>query len=411
MFKKVFGFCVVLLLLASCSSIVTEDPTQESVRRGEISFKISPESAIEIAREVIEGCGVRTKSQRTLKSIELLKDAKTRSGISYIPDSALYLVNFADEGGYALISADIRMHVPFYAFSDVGNLSLNDTSENKALALTMNTIYADINNNWVVDSVNWGNPTPGLQPIFPSDKEIKLLSEVSPLTHKNVRRWGQGTPFNSYCYTPSGEKAWAGCSSVSIAIVLSCFEWPLSYKGESFNWKQMKESDKGNHAVYKLIKFIGDPDNINVDYQDYAGNTGSGGSITKNASRTFKNFGYDDCEKFETYNMAKAKSVLSSKRPIIMMGGYKKSNEEYYHAWVIDGCRNYIEKASSVLDQPKTYTYMHCVWGWNGKNDGYFYNFEPTPVEKDDDDDKENSTAVRNFDVDLRMLWKFVPIK
>ena len=54
-----------------------------------------------------------------------------------------YLVNYADDAGFALLSADSRLR-PIYAISDEGSMSFSDTTYNKGLALFARGVEAEI---------------------------------------------------------------------------------------------------------------------------------------------------------------------------------------------------------------------------------------------------------------------------
>lgn len=130
--------CSVLsaLLVTACGSSELNEPESQAVGINTISkFKLSPEDATNIAREIVNDISTSTRSLRTVGSVELINTNKTRSNGSTVPDSSLYLVNFTNNDGFAIVAADKRMPRQFYAMSDEGNLSLRDTISNKALAL------------------------------------------------------------------------------------------------------------------------------------------------------------------------------------------------------------------------------------------------------------------------------------
>lgn len=56
--------------------------------------------------------------------------------------------------------------------------------------------------------------------------------------------------------------------------------------------------------------------------------------------------------------------------PVIVCG--KNVSRNSRHAWVIDGyCTNVVDAENSSI-QYNTVLF-HCIWGWDGDNNGYFY--------------------------------------
>ncbi|MBD5231574.1 MAG: hypothetical protein HDS66_05435 [Bacteroidales bacterium] len=115
--KKLSVWLLCSLLLAGCAH--EELDLQQSVASPDYSVKISPEEAIlraSLMIDKLDGTQTRLGGKRTVKDVKLLgnltADRHTRSDNG--ADSLFYLINFEDEQGFALMSAD-RRTLPVYA--------------------------------------------------------------------------------------------------------------------------------------------------------------------------------------------------------------------------------------------------------------------------------------------------------
>lgn len=91
-------------------------------------FRISLEDASNRAESIInlieKERHTRSNGKRTIRSVDYYINPSTRGGESI--DTLLYLINYGDEQGFALVSADERLD-PVYAISDEGHLNFSDT--------------------------------------------------------------------------------------------------------------------------------------------------------------------------------------------------------------------------------------------------------------------------------------------
>ena len=114
---------------------VQTDPATTQVKSN--PYRKSLNDALESADAIFADIAPQTRaSSRKIASVQIIGDSKaalTRSGEDGL-DTMLYLVNYADDQGFALLSADWRTK-PVYAFSEEGELNLADTTVNKGLAL------------------------------------------------------------------------------------------------------------------------------------------------------------------------------------------------------------------------------------------------------------------------------------
>lgn len=408
--KKIV-YLLLCLLFWSCSDEMLEENGLASSNHAGCSYVFSPEEAAYYALNVVNSIDSKgTRHERKVASVEVIGKTEklTRGGESARADSLLYLVNFEGDDGFALISANKRASIPFYALSDEGNLNLADTLENRALATRMRAIYESASDSWVVDTVTWNvNPNPI---IVPSPEENKLLQRVSPLLHYNVRSWNQRPPFNKYCFAPNGNNAMVGCTAVAVAMITSFYEWPIEYKGNIIDWTAIKSKYYANDSLYKFLSQLGSSENIDVQY----GESSSGGSVS-NVSRTFTNLGYNKNTGWTNYNPRVALSLLAGGNPLLVTGvsveDASKGIVGSSHMWAIDGFVTYEHSPKSNPSSKSINNYIHIVWGWEAKGNGYFYDFGGYPFETDKYDTRPSYAVKYLYDKDLKLFCAFPPNK
>lgn len=293
----------------------------------------------------------------------------SRSGSNEnIPDTLLYLINYNDDKGFALMGADKRLQ-EIYAISDEGELNFSDTIDNTGLRIFFEMTRENITRALNVDTSNIR-----VTEIFGHPTILKIDSKVEPYLWPEVSKWNQNYPFNKYCYTADGQQAAVGCTAVAVAQIMSFYNCPKELDGEKLTWRTMKKGND-NDAVAKLMRKLGNSDLLNISY-------GTGLSTAKftNTTRTFLQMGYEDVLGYTNYfNDYVARDWLTTEGkygPILMSGADRNGNG---HSLVIDGYIRNAIYANGSADKEEYYfwnyddTLYHCVWGFGGKSNGYFY--------------------------------------
>lgn len=299
--------------------------------------------------------GSQTRSTRNVKSVEFLGQ-DTRSGENG-DAHGYYIVNYENDGGFALLSADRRL-LPVYAFSDEGSLSLQDTIESEGLRTYINGLPG-IN-------IGGGAVSPPRDTIaYGSLLHLKIESD--PLLHPNVRKWKETSPYNQYCIIPStNSHGRAGSAAVAIWMFMSYHKQPKAYNGKSYDWDGMIAGTKDSDVAH-LFKSIGNKDNMNIEYSlRYSS------CQFMNHIKTLKHFGYT--KTFGDYSTRDFSDLIAAaeirrKWPVLVYGFESKYNR--YYMWIMDGYATlYRDELKNFED--KTF-YMHCIWGNGGRNDGYYH--------------------------------------
>ena len=410
--KKFLTFTAVALVLAACSS---EEPIAPPMVKndamGANPYRVSLTDALKNADALLGelGEGETTRSaERKVESVEYYSRPGTRA---LGGDTLLYLVNYADDAGFALLSADSRLR-PIYAISDEGSMSFSDTTYNKGLALFARGVEVDVENA-IVSSPSITSPTDSLI-LFK-----RVIREVEPLLNYYQSRWSQGYPYNQYCFTYDGRSAYVGCAAVAAGMIMSFYKHPASYAGYTFDWDAMN-SGQNYENIARLLHLLGDNNNLQMDYGAVEDNDGSSAYIIRYYP-TFSNMCYSGFNEFRNFSEEEIctildnhnSSVLNTMGPILVSGQrYISENRLSGHGWVIDGYVQY-EVTSPIIGQgyvPDDILF-HCVWGWGGSCNGYFYWAENQSLggrpEEIDPDDDNNFNSAYVYDVNLWYIGNF----
>ncbi len=357
-------------LLVGCTQEIPDDPVSPRIE-GTADHFLSAEKAVEIAEAYVSDARGETRNGALkVSDIQVFGAKPTRS--EQCDDNVLwgyYIVNFDEDSGFALVSADTR-NMPVYAFSDEGNLNLADTIYNHGLKEYISGLpYA------LPDSENGetdlkGLASNGITPPNPDPNPNPSLEthtkEVAPLIYPTVRIWSQWAPFNKYCFTPDGQQSVVGCGPLSTGMIMSYYEYPTKYQNYTFDWSEIKRKHSSDDLA-RLLRVLGEPENLCAEYK-----VGATGVDRWGFLYTYENMGYKKPD-YSSFMQNTVLRIIRGKNPIHVVGDNIIDGEPIGHAWVIDGLYT-VASTLTVYDEPKiTYSYyFHCVWGWGGHCNGYY---------------------------------------
>lgn len=316
-------------------------------------------------------------------------------------DTALYVVNFGDNNGFAVISAN-KECTPILAMTDNGEITNVDDIENPGLKIFMNyaTAYSIGGGSQVI--------TP---PTDPDDGRVPLLYRGEVVEHERYAygrgvdvAWGQSWPEGYYCPNKT-----SGCVITAGLQVLSQMECPQSIKmtyshGQEIlvlNWASIKanvisrgyfpqniESIKNldDHlALARLSREIGQ--RVDADYKKNG---------TFSNLKRLRSFLTDIAPEIEVSGISSKAPKVASMYPrwsSIIMSGTEEEDSETGHVWLIDRYKTDIEHVKiyavehPVFDQDgnfvpygeptstydyRLYSLSHINWGWSGYGNGYY---------------------------------------
>lgn len=372
--KQFVALSIFSLTLASCAMHEPEIPGEQTQDfTGNENF-ISIQEALDNAQDqfsVLYG-NKSTRSGAIVESIEnkgICKSSRSEEDSIY----GYYLVNYKNQQGFALLSADKRRR-PVLALSNTGNLHFSDTLQNDGLNWYMNEALPQFD--YEIDL-----PTMPNRPIIGIDTTIhakdpwlndagkKVYSEPL-LAKKGFPKFHQKAPYNKYCFTANGKQAVVGCLPLAVGTVMGYYQWPNSYKTYSFNWSAMY-SNFNQDSWSRLFERLGSSVLLHSTYGVDATSAGESWILYTFATMGYKSTSLND------FSSITLDAELEAGNPVICLGRYKDSTtkKDVGHAWIIDGgyMRWHHMGDTNIYPDGLVQDYFyHCIWGWNGISDGYF---------------------------------------
>lgn len=371
----VLAACAISILFASCTSeepMLKSDPAtaQEKASPYRKSINDALKSADLIMADISDAPKTRA-SGRKIASIQIVGDSQkalTRSGNEGL-DTMLYLVNYEDNQGFALLSADWRTK-PVYAISDEGNMNLADTTFNKGLALFMENAREDYA--YYTSPENIKGPflpidtTDIYHPNLPKDDyEYTLYYDIKPKLTRSVSRWHQNSPFNKYVVANKGKQYPVGCVAIALAQLCSASKVPSVFEGRYLDWNIINQDSTRNiysQGIDDLAFFLWKAGSKYLD-MNY-GEQGSGAKFGKIHSFLC------DMHLNSSGQLEYKGSVPEDSYPVAMSA--RSSTEDTGHAWILDGGISYQIKGNMCEGGSTFFHFEHCVWGWGGQDNGYY---------------------------------------
>lgn len=364
----VFLFSVISFV--SCKDIglsETEPPDGEQ----SVSTFVAPEAAQAEVERLLSEIDTPTRSgkKREISGMHVLGGfGETRASEGAEEEPLVYLFNFEDEEGFALMSGDTRVS-SVLAFAERGNIDPEKGVDNPGLIMFLSNadtyyrakvglpIYDNEGRQVYYNPEDPANPIPAIDIpgiIVPPPAYVAGEWTTWGWAGKVIPcRWNQTAPFNNYCFITDGRPAYTGCVATAVAQLMYHYGKNVTYNGTYYNWNTMRtviyggknESDAAKDMVAKLIFQLGRPQNLNIRYGAVADEIGSS-APSANVPRTFVNFGYSKGRTLQAYdNEALSRGPLygegSALKKTIQHSflGIVTGQEVSYHeahAWVID---------------------------------------------------------------------------
>lgn len=427
--------------LQSCNDEGPGIPAEESgpAKSSGNPLMRSPEEALDIAQRAYEEFyGDATPSSRgrsiidCSRPVEVVRGARSRGGSS---DTLLYIVNFVDDQGFAVIAAPraadellaVTSQGHYYPESDpeAGSVpgfdlwmeaagdyaaSIQFPSLGDSIKLPKDT-FVIVKGDTLLPPVNPGG---GTSIIFDSTKIVNP-DEPGLLQHKEWEdtvqnyisgpkitvTWGQGNalPLNINAY-PEGyyfENGWAGCATAAIAQVCAYYESPTSINKTPLlgatpyplNWAKLRTHRK-KHSLVSVGECEDDMETHMMIAEFYRiiavwtdahphGETGTG-TLTSNVLPMLRSI-LPERNIFEWKDLKFTVTPLSNE--LFVMEG---KSETSGHIWLCDGFKRLVvdhyfaSRTNSYADweiqsvERFTQNFLHYNWGWYGRYDGWYNN-------------------------------------
>lgn len=335
-----------------------------------------------------------------------------------LPDTMAYVVNFADNEGFAVLGA-LPFLEPVYALTESGSFDADKL--NKAIGEAYQ--QSKVHNQSTTRKISDFNELEEIGPDFAYELladamvatprirtdttyvygDWEPLSFIGPLVEV---KWGQNYPFNSKMDSLTLSDGTrlnmpVGCTVVAAAQMMSSNRHPLSAPGESasYSWNKMKlvsnyQNLKNYYLNYNpdllvlpekaeyvdqladVLHHIGKC--FNVFLTDH-NSTGADLDDVVDGLKMLDVDYYKDARLVSlNNNMGEIYAMLNNNKPLCVYGASGWSA----HLWVIDGylecARNVTVSLQSGYNPPYVYTrrqqgrMLHLNWGWHGSGDGYY---------------------------------------
>lgn len=406
--QKLWG---VIAIFVACLAIscVTENTLPQNLKMHvESNSTIPVERAIENLNSFLVRHNQETKAMGVGISDVMVVSSQnvTRSNGESLPaiDSLLYLVNFENNSGYAILSADERIGAPIIAVTETGSINAqafnlnnrdlgNGTTSSDDFSLDLPIGNPDpsdtsiggsqIVNDMIVEFVNGRvgneyNYVGGNDNTPPADNTSPYW--VAPIL---TTIWGQGTPYNLKCPAEeNGEHNPAGCVAIALGQVIAHFEAERTDVSKEYDWQVIKSVGKmedwqaikndvksyNNTQKDEISTFIRDlGDMCCMDYDD-----GGSSSLPWKIDNCLQDFGFKESELYWFYDSESIIESLWDANPVIISGA--RTDCKGGHTWVIDG----YDYTTNTDDDNNIL--FHCNWGWNGMCNGFYFSkvFNPS---------------------------------
>lgn len=390
------------LLLVACNSVTDNDILNQFSNTD--FYKISEEEALSQAKSFLSDFEVSSRSgsktaPKKIKSIQPLKSkvVATRANVSSsLPDTMAYIIDFDEDNGFMLVSADRRVE-GVLAYVESGDFSSYEEIDNKGF-----NMFLDGLQKYYAKEIQKAN----LQTVSTSSSEWVTDSLVMPILNC---KWGQFMPYNLYCFTTTGQRAAAGCVAVAFGQIFTAHAYPEEYNDFYYDWDDIttgpsSHSPSGTISIARLLSDIGQ-----LFYMNYGVTESTTTFYSLTDGLDILNYNWERGD----YDFSIIKGNLNNGYPVFTSG---IAYHNYGHAWVIDGYatrKKYEMQENGNNNCVDSQHLVHCNWGYEGTYDGYFISEAFTMIGRVADDDYENVTPSEydmfNYSSDLKIYYDIYP--
>lgn len=415
---KLLLFLSIVFIAVSCQKYDADSPVnvlnnaEDDLGEGYITLERALSNA-DFVYKNMEGYSYKQKRVRSVEVItgsrfEKRIDTRTESSIDDEDLPLAYVVNYENDGGYAILAADVLLP-PIISLGDEGNFSTTDfvdfitnspdTRSTSNLNPVQEVQYAIISNSL------------SLLPFdFDIDLDLPIIGHDTTMLLKCMPlvpvKWNQGNPYNYFAPFDVSENAQclAGCVPVAGAQTLASLCYHHNFRPETqissdypVDWYTINKvisadtirytsgmCTPGSMAVASLIRAVGQ----DID-ADYGVDATSG--YTSRLVGTFDKLGLisarygniDAISREDIFDMIVVKNYPVPARASRL----DEEEEQIGHAFVLDGWlrleyTRYGFSASEgadsavIADRPDSFQHsfdlVHVNFGWGGNGDGYY---------------------------------------
>lgn len=399
-----------VVLCVGCSKgMLQEEASVSSLQQQTVNNSLTTVSKQEKYRtydEVLKiaqnSLAMLNKNRTEYRDIDYNNGVKTyvKNGSRESKDTVLYVFNFKDKKGFAIVSAN-KATDGFIAVTESGHYDPNLKTSNLGFEAYMDMVKSCVSEAELLNvtkeylrSTNSINEYRRYEIYYDTLYDAKVTPKI------NVR-WGQGGCAGQYC--PNNI---AGCSNTAVAQIMTYFQYPntlsLSYPERdvstmTIDWNSLSSytytwtsgTSNTQKTIGRLLRELGHRSNSSYEtnststYFSDSRNTVSGLGYIVGNIQNYPNHTPNDAN-LTSDDYAFINNLINGKL-ICMCGNQDGSTGG--HQWVIDGCNynttlEYLRYTTDeihwiVVGNPITHVHRenHINWGWDGISNGYF-NFQ-----------------------------------
>ncbi|HJB43312.1 MAG TPA: C10 family peptidase [Candidatus Coprenecus merdipullorum] len=391
------------VVLSSCTAVFeSSDFQRENQSCSDFSTKIELEDAINTLMNFMNSDLTKVDDAGFAKEIEnvicvtnpnviLTKSSDTQN--PYL----LYIANFKNDSGFAILSADDRLPVDIYAVADKGNVSEEEIyNENDQQISPARMVYlaasghipaVDTTDNDVAIDNGEQEPDDDPMPDHP-DGEWVVTRWSDWITSSSVptmlkTKWKQGEPFNDLVLPYP-----AGCTTIALFQIMAYNQYPNPHivNGIEMPYAYLRNKVSVSPIDNPYANIVAEFVKHFIESVSHTQGYSQGSPYTliypNQAVKYFESVGYSNVKIHRNptkFDYDKIYESLNSGYPVLVSA---KANGTNGHTWVIDGYLDQFRTGSRYGAETGKYygpagsqsrTLVHCNWGWGGLSDGYYY--------------------------------------
>lgn len=327
------------------------------------------DNAVSLRNSMFPSSTKGTLSNISVSNVQVIGEPQTKNSDN---DTLLYIVNFADDAGYAVLSADKRFSVPF-VITENGSYDVNQTPVDKQDSTAK--FFVNLAYKYVFDNIKKLAETHDGKNIKDAGFEI-----ISIIEHKLRTAWNQ----NGVYFENTGKK-YAGCVATALAQIFAYYHEevldPLYIDGNYIDFENLlsesKKTDNGTLNLQSNLESRKDVTALQLwigQSSDAEYNSDGTPIESKKALKFANSIGFTANTKQYAYDINNILEGLQNDKLTYMTGA---DEAKYFifeswdwpvggHAWVIDGY-------AKVKKNGTTSELVHVNWGWGGYHNGYYY--------------------------------------
>ena len=393
--KNIILILIGLIAINSCSFFETENNLANTTFNDFDSQNktYSLNEAIKNLQTFYSSIGYVTKAEKEIAEIfAVCYEKSTLTKSSTIEDTLLYVVNYSNNEGFAILAASKNLPTDIIAIGEYGTMNEDNfiysgntfTPEGLIMSYANNIITT------ITDTVADITPyKPTENPVTQINDDYVYIEGEWVSTHwdnweisKDIpemlkTHWHQDAPFNNLVYPKD-----AGCTTIALLQVIAYNNFPeyhfINRVHIPYNILRELETIPENSAYSEIVAlFVQNFHNFAFDVH-FSNST----LIFPTAAKKYlESIGYKNVSLYRDYKNCNTDLIIESlykNYPVIISA---KANGLNAHTWVIDGYLQQTREGVKIGSKTgKNYgtdfesrEFVHCNWGWKGNKDGYFY--------------------------------------